>query len=230
MLGTFFIGMALGPTLGGLLIAWTGNILSVYYLATIVHVAYAVVNWTVLPESLSPAQMEKARRKYEEALEIGKHARQGKPWLNSTISRLTAFARPLAIFIPRRVERAGSPGKVARRDWSLTLVAAAQACITMIFVSGCDFNQPTTLILRVSAGRHHVQVPVRTDAFCLDILAGNACAAVCCRMLTVAEDGLLAYFCWCRSRASSRSDSAPYVQAAAPFISLTMQLQLPFIG
>jgi hypothetical protein len=137
MLGTFFIGFALGPTAGGLLIHWTGNILSVYYLATAVHIGYAIVNWTILPESLSAAQMAKGRRQYEAALEEGKEQRQGTAWTRRMRLRATAFARPLAIFIPRRVERAGSPGKVGQRDWSLTLVATAHAAVTLIYVREC---------------------------------------------------------------------------------------------
>jgi hypothetical protein len=43
---------------------------------------------------------------------------------------VSAPLRPLAIFVPPVVTR---PGKPARRDWSLTLVAFAQASMAMIF-------------------------------------------------------------------------------------------------
>ena len=65
-LGLLFIGMAFGPTLGSILIRESGSTLSVFYLATAVHLGYALMVWTVLPESLGKRAMQAARRKKED--------------------------------------------------------------------------------------------------------------------------------------------------------------------
>jgi MFS family permease len=131
LMGTFFIGMALGPTIGGLMVKHTGNILSVYYLATSVHVLYAIVLWTVLPESRSPAQLAVAQRKYE--TDHAAMALKRKGFMSRVIYASTGSLRPLAIFIPRRIESASSPGKLGKRDYRFLLIVAAQASVTMIF-------------------------------------------------------------------------------------------------
>jgi hypothetical protein len=128
-MGTFFIGMAIGPTFGGQLIKLTGNTLSVYYVAAVVHVFYGVVLF-LLPESRSPVQMAVARRKH--AAERAAATMNQKGLGGRILGTLIKPALPLAVFIPRPIERAGSPGKVGKRDWSLVTVVAAQACTTMI--------------------------------------------------------------------------------------------------
>lgn len=136
-MGAFFIGIALGPTVGGQLVKYSGNILSVYYLAFGVHVLYALVLWTVLPESRSKVQMAASRRKYN--LECQELAAKERSWFTRTVTNVTWFARPLAIFIPKRVESATSPGKLGKRDWGLLQVASSQWALTMI-LGGIGFK------------------------------------------------------------------------------------------
>ena len=71
MLGLLFCGMALGPTLGGLLISRTNNILSVFYAAATLHATYALLALFVVPESLTKerakANAEQARQRAEQS-------------------------------------------------------------------------------------------------------------------------------------------------------------------
>ncbi|KAL9931936.1 hypothetical protein V8E36_009251 [Tilletia maclaganii] len=60
--GCMFGGLALGPILGGLIVEWTGDILSVFYLAFVAHIIYLVFVTFVLPESVSPERKAAAER------------------------------------------------------------------------------------------------------------------------------------------------------------------------
>lgn len=124
-LGLLFSGMAVGPVLGGLLIRFTGHALSVFYVATAVHIVYALLIWVAIPESLTKKDMAEAKAKYDE--EMCELARERD--LNPTVGflvklkRIFSFLSPLAIFMPE-IERADeNPLKIPRRNWNLTLMA-----------------------------------------------------------------------------------------------------------
>jgi MFS family permease len=147
-LGLLFIGMALGPTLGSFLIAGTGSVLSVFYVASVLHICYSSFIWFVLPESLTRSAMMKSRRRYASRLEEeGQKMRErearggivGRPRLGSRVvgavmrsmKKVFAFMSPLSVFAPMRDETYGKSGK---RDWSLTFLAAGYGFYTMVMV------------------------------------------------------------------------------------------------
>jgi hypothetical protein len=133
-----FIGISLGPTVGGLIIKGTGSILSVFYFAAAIHILYALIIWTILPESLSRVQMRVARRKYAQASAALKDSAAGlvgaRAHVLLTLNRVFSFAAPLAMFLPVALDTAGTPSKATKKDWSLTFVAASQFMISMILV------------------------------------------------------------------------------------------------
>ncbi|SPO40950.1 uncharacterized protein PSFLO_06432 [Pseudozyma flocculosa] len=59
-MGIFSAGIAIGPTLGGLLVKRTGKILSPFYFALGTHLLYAFCAVFIMPESTSPAAQQKA--------------------------------------------------------------------------------------------------------------------------------------------------------------------------
>ncbi|KAJ3819974.1 major facilitator superfamily domain-containing protein [Lentinula raphanica] len=123
-LGLMFIGFALGPTLGGLLIRTTQQTISVFYVATLVHMLYAFMIWFIVPESNGKRKMQLARAKYqEETLEL-RRSREGAGIL-LRIKRLFSFLTPLVIFNPIPVS--DNPLKPPRRDWNLVLIALSYA-------------------------------------------------------------------------------------------------------
>ncbi|CAK5264919.1 unnamed protein product [Mycena citricolor] len=114
-LGLVFTGLSAGPTAGGLLIKYTHNTLSVFYLTAAIHALYAFMTWFLLPESLSAAQMQaSALQKKEREAALARRERT----LLFRVERMFAFLQPLAVFFPERV-----PGKRGR-DWNLMLLAA----------------------------------------------------------------------------------------------------------
>lgn len=55
--GCFFLGMAIGPSLGGLLVKLTNNLLSAFYAVLGVHISFFLYMAFVVPESLAPSRM-----------------------------------------------------------------------------------------------------------------------------------------------------------------------------
>jgi hypothetical protein len=120
-LGLIFTGMALGPTLGSLLIHATGRPLTVFYAAASGHLVYALLIWLLVPESRPRDEMRRSRAKYAaEAATVGF-------W-----NRAFAFLSPLAVFWPAPANKR-SPLK-ARRDWGLVLIAVGYGLTISIMV------------------------------------------------------------------------------------------------
>ncbi|KAF9053900.1 MFS general substrate transporter [Hymenopellis radicata] len=120
-LGLMFSGMGIGPTLGGLLIRVTGNILSVFYFTTLTHFVYAFLIWFIIPESLTQAQRRMSRVKHDHSIVV---AREGQNKWTVWMKRIFGFLSPLSVFMPE-VTAGTNPLKTSRRDWNLTLVAFA---------------------------------------------------------------------------------------------------------
>ncbi|KAF9014116.1 major facilitator superfamily domain-containing protein [Cyathus striatus] len=108
-LGLMFTGMALGPTLGGLFIRFTGTTLSVFYATASLHMAYTLLVWTVFPESLSKVHRDRSKTKGGVGL----------------MKRVFGFLTPLAVFSPSVDEVGTNPLKGKKRDWNLMLMALA---------------------------------------------------------------------------------------------------------
>ncbi|KAF8557288.1 hypothetical protein OG21DRAFT_346775 [Imleria badia] len=65
-LGLLFMGVAVGPALGGLLIRSTGTILSVFYFACVLHGVYTILVLLILPEPLTHAKARGARLRWRQ--------------------------------------------------------------------------------------------------------------------------------------------------------------------
>jgi hypothetical protein len=131
--------MALGPTLGGLLIRFTGQVLSVFYLEGCLHLMYSFLVWFIIPESLTKGHMELAKaRYYADSLRAGPDS--------SLVAGLSGTAQrvfsPLAILGPTAEEVPGNTLKGRTKDWNLTLLAVAYGFTVALMVSvlNCIFN------------------------------------------------------------------------------------------
>ncbi|KAJ7444922.1 major facilitator superfamily domain-containing protein [Mycena latifolia] len=123
-LGLVFIGLGFGPTIGGLLIRFTHDLLSVFYLATAVHASYAILSWFFLPESLTKTRMQAAYVQHQESLRL-LNEEEVTPLIR--FQRLFTFLKPLTIFFPEPVKtnHNHSPLKGRKWDWNLALLAAS---------------------------------------------------------------------------------------------------------
>ncbi|KAF8473108.1 major facilitator superfamily domain-containing protein [Gautieria morchelliformis] len=127
-LGLAYGGMAIGPTLGSLMVRATGDLLSVFYVATGSHIFYTILAFFVIPESLTRVAMRKARKR-REALrndeEVSNEQSSGQPramvmkgkmW--NYLKKPLVFFAPLSIFLPyRRPEGKGW-------DYNLTILGS----------------------------------------------------------------------------------------------------------
>ncbi|GAC92659.1 hypothetical protein PHSY_000213 [Pseudozyma hubeiensis SY62] len=66
-MGIVYAGLALGPTLGGLLVKHTGNLLAPFWFALGMHLLYILGVFTFIPESTSKDFRAKALREYNES-------------------------------------------------------------------------------------------------------------------------------------------------------------------
>lgn len=145
-LGLLFVGTAFGPTVGSLLIRFTHSAISVFFVATAIHVIYAILIWFVVPESVSPrvrainkvtwrTKKEAARKEEVEAVEKAKENGQSALRIKALyrLKDALAFLTPLKTLAPVRIQGNGRSVK-SHIDWSLTLVAIAFGCATLIIV------------------------------------------------------------------------------------------------
>ncbi|KAM0751846.1 MFS general substrate transporter [Meredithblackwellia eburnea MCA 4105] len=121
--GLLFGGIALGPSLGSLVIRLTGTIVGPFYVALVIHIIYLFAVVFVIPESLSHARQVAARHRHQEELaaraakEVEEvEAAAAKGWIyvawthtKRTLMRPWAFLRPLNLLLPKR-------GPVAEED------------------------------------------------------------------------------------------------------------------
>ncbi|KZP19309.1 MFS general substrate transporter, partial [Athelia psychrophila] len=132
-LGLFFIGIAAGNTIGSIIIRLTGSVLAVFFVAAGMHLFYAFNVWVILPESRPARLMRSSKILYAEEL-AGLKETQNSGLAQGLLVRLKStfsFLNPLLLLLPTRVP-GGNPLKPARRDWSLTLVAASYGLVHTI--------------------------------------------------------------------------------------------------
>lgn len=160
-LGLLYTGMAIGPALGSLLIRQSDDLLTVFYFAFATHLSFACMVWFFIPESLAPTQLLRAKVAY------GKDKAQARGGLSAYLASLLA---PLRLFVPVTVTTGDNPLK-RRKDWNLTLLAAAHGFVLMlvvrVFLKRCDGG---CWILNSSDRRAHIRSSFNTVAVHSDFL------------------------------------------------------------
>jgi len=96
----FFLGIAVGPALGGFLIKRTGSVITLFYCALAVHVSFALFIIFLVPESVTNEQMREAQRKHK----MRHLSAEGQPYRIQNWrywNNLLNFLQPLQIFWPQ---------------------------------------------------------------------------------------------------------------------------------
>ncbi|KAJ1309896.1 hypothetical protein OPQ81_006657 [Rhizoctonia solani] len=119
--GCLQVGAALGPSLGSLINYYSNDLLSIFYICTLIHVIYAILVAFIVPESLSDEARDKAQELYR--VDINHHPQT----ILRSLRQLTSFARPLGVFIPKQAPT-GERGRTSR-EWNLALVGAAAGAV-----------------------------------------------------------------------------------------------------
>ncbi|KAG6328398.1 hypothetical protein ID866_10691, partial [Astraeus odoratus] len=110
--GLAFVGHAVGPLIGGVIIRLTTSLLSAFFLSTILHIIYIVLVLFILPESLTKARAHSARLQYREKEEHIKI-----PIVLRILRRAMKLFTPLTMLLPQRV--IGRDPMRLTKDWSL---------------------------------------------------------------------------------------------------------------
>ncbi|KAH8985716.1 MFS general substrate transporter [Lactarius akahatsu] len=172
LLGVLFTGVALGPSLGGLIEHLSGKLYVVFYIALGLHVITACFFWLIIPESLLPAQMDFARRAH-------RASNQGR-----FPSWVFGFFAPLTVFAPVARKDGVTPQKSLKKDWSLTWLALSYAPDSLVF-GGVQYW------FQYAAGRFNWTGEMAR----LRLFASNLLAAICRALyLTLGLPALLRFF------------------------------------
>lgn len=168
VVGLVFVGYSIGPTLGSLIITWTGSTLSVFHFSTLIHGLYVLAALFIIPESLSAAQMAEFRRAHhEEGKRLAEERAEGgvTAWLMSAFG----FLRPLALLLPVTIV---TPEGKTQRSWSLFLLAAGYGSMISLKVRRA-INLARASALTGMIGRHHVRIPIHVANVWMDVKAGE---------------------------------------------------------
>ncbi|KAL8934209.1 MAG: hypothetical protein Q9216_006026 [Gyalolechia sp. 2 TL-2023] len=132
--GVLFTGIAFGPLIGGYLVKWTGQLVSVFYYALTAHAFFALFVLLVIPESLTEERQMAAR---EKAL-IVKDDDDSKPWTTQgkTLLRKSNILAPLKTLWP------SGPGSSSAVRRNLVTLAAVD---TIMF--GVAMGSMTVVII-----------------------------------------------------------------------------------
>ncbi|SCV74651.1 BQ2448_7680 [Microbotryum intermedium] len=153
--GVIFAGIAIGPTLGAILVRQSGSIILPFYVALAMHITYASVMLFVIPESLTKTRQHAARERHAEE-RAARHAAEDeearKAKVNGAVMvvvlkvkrialRPWGFLKPVGLMMPRKRDPnemeedrpmldAMGPVK-AGWDFSLLKISIAVACFSM---------------------------------------------------------------------------------------------------
>ncbi|TCD62172.1 hypothetical protein EIP91_007255 [Steccherinum ochraceum] len=138
--GLFFSGLSFGPTVGGLIVRYTGTPFSVFYISATFHILLLVFICLVIPESLTPSQKAKSRLQYEHSIAKGKQDAIGAPVLYR-FKRVFSFLSPLTVLWMAPGGTASNPfkDKNGRGDWSLILMVTSSA-FTMLLMGSFSYK------------------------------------------------------------------------------------------
>lgn len=146
-MGTIFAGIAIGPAIGSLSIQITKNPLTPFYLAFSIHFLQFLINFLIMPESLSIEKQLIAKKKYNDKKEekfknakrndfdnLDREGRSSsafkKIWIGTKnfVRPVATIFEPLALLGPRKRDSGGL-------DWSLPILAITTGLYSMMMVS-----------------------------------------------------------------------------------------------
>ncbi|KAF2165383.1 hypothetical protein M409DRAFT_67232 [Zasmidium cellare ATCC 36951] len=116
--GCLFTGLALGPIIAGYIVEWTGQIVTVFYILTAVHVVFVLFVTILVPESLSKKRQQLAREKHELMDSL-----RGPEW--DMVNRL----RSVNLLEPLKILRPTGPGSSPALRRNLLVLSAVDTIV-----------------------------------------------------------------------------------------------------
>ena len=143
LMGLLFVGMSVGPLLSGYIMRVTGELLPVFYTTAAIDTTVSLTVWLIMPESISPAEMQKHRAARAQKMQAMGTGVLG--WLRRVGSSLDIVS-PMSVLLPTRVEKVGRKRSL---DWTIPTLAAAYGFGTFIQVI-----HPLPLLLNGMSSSH----------------------------------------------------------------------------
>ncbi|KAG8215092.1 hypothetical protein J3R82DRAFT_8523 [Butyriboletus roseoflavus] len=129
LIGIFYAGGAIGPVLGGFLNHQTGSVMAAFYAATVMHLAYALLAWFAMPESIANARLIHGRDRYADELASIADVNVG-PFRRQIMVLIKSFwdSFPLNVLTPKSIPNS------RQKDWNLTWLAMSAGLVNAIMV------------------------------------------------------------------------------------------------
>ncbi|SRR5258706_11173643 len=164
-MGLLFVGIAVGPTIGGLLISKTGDLLSVFYLAASIHFLYLVSMLFIVPESLSKEEMANNRAAHAEEVKRGlekERRRVSGFWYSCWVTTKKAFffLKPLTVFLPKK-----RAGRQKGKNWNLTFLMISYSFVAVILVRASALIRRTPLKPNCAQGSYQTKFQYASYTF-----------------------------------------------------------------
>lgn len=125
-LGASYAGVAIGPLVSSIIARYSHDPINVFYFVVATSLLYTVLIWFVIPESVSPARMQLARKK---------QAERATESHSGTIKKLFQWLSPLLVLAPKRVKLSNTSSKF-KRDWTLTIIGVVCGCVYILDAIG----------------------------------------------------------------------------------------------
>lgn len=138
LIGACYAGSGLGPLLSAFIARSFGPV-SVFYAGIGVHLAFLMLVFFVIPESLVPAQMEAAQEQHTRELVLH-HATSGGLLADAKKAGLS-IAEPLTVFLPSSWSFGIPSVRLPSRSWELTIIAMAYLPDNLLTGAGAFYLQ-----------------------------------------------------------------------------------------
>lgn len=137
---SLFGGLAIGPLIGGWIIKWSGQVITVFYISAAVHAFYALLAAIAIPESLPEEKRSHIKFMSGQDDQAQQPTTTRSRRFLSNVFNIKQIFAPLAIFAPRpaRMLQGIEGGQPPRKEstllrWNLTLVAVCFGCMILAF-------------------------------------------------------------------------------------------------
>lgn len=118
--GAFFLGLGLGPALGGVIAKHTNSTMAPFYFALAAHSVYLLTVTLILPESSSPESMRKAREEHSVKMQrLSEQTAADKKVVGAirrAIRLMMIPVQPLALLLPHRRDQNSQPSATAHNS------------------------------------------------------------------------------------------------------------------
>ncbi|CAI2162721.1 3579_t:CDS:2 [Funneliformis geosporum] len=129
--GAMYIGIALGPMIGGWIVGITKNILSVFYVMFVIYFMIFLFFIFILPESLTAERSLANSTNYQEGLRSKGNGNEKRSWINRFVSFVHGIFEPLSIFLTSETNQRQANDHVDK----IPIIASKRSLLSLIIIN-----------------------------------------------------------------------------------------------